>query len=137
MPTKTYLKDLTYQVNGAAIEVHKALGPGLLENVYHKCLKHELQLRGIIFQSEMLVPVLYKGVNVQADLRCDLFVENCLVVELKAVDAVLPLFEAQLMTYMKLLKAPLGLLINFNATHIFSQGQKTYVNEYYRELADK
>ena len=136
MPTKTYLKDLTYQVNGAAIEVHKALGPGLLENVYHKCLKHELQLRGIIFQSEMLVPVLYKGVNVQADLRCDLFVENCLVVELKAVDAVLPLFEAQLMTYMKLLKAPLGLLINFNATHIFSQGQKTYVNEYYRELID-
>ena len=128
---------MTYQVNGAAIEVHKALGPGLLENVYHKCLKHELQLRGIPFQSEMLVPVMYKGVNVQADLRCDLFIENCLVVELKAVDAVLPLFEAQLMTYMKLLKAPLGLLINFNATHIFSQGQKTYVNEYYRELADK
>ena len=137
MPTKRYLKDLTYQVNGAAIEVHKALGPGLLENVYHKCLKHELQLRGIPFQSEMLVPVMYKGVNVQADLRCDLFIENCLVVELKAVEAVLPLFEAQLMTYMKLLKAPLGLLINFNATHIFSQGQKTYVNEYYRELADK
>jgi len=127
---------LTYQVNGAAIEVHKALGPGLLENVYHKCLKHELQLRGIPFQSEMLVPVMYKGVNVQADLRCDLFIENCLVVELKAVEAVLPLFEAQLMTYMKLLKAPLGLLINFNATHIFSQGQKTYVNEYYRELMD-
>ena len=136
MPTKRYLKDLTYQVNGAAIEVHKALGPGLLENVYHKCLKHELQLRGIPFQSEMLVPVMYKGVNVQADLRCDLFIENCLVVELKAVEAVLPLFEAQLMTYMKLLKAPLGLLINFNATHIFSQGQKTYVNEYYRELID-
>ncbi|MCA0229713.1 MAG: GxxExxY protein [Bacteroidetes bacterium] len=136
MPTKRYLKDLTYQVNGAAIEVHKALGPGLLENVYHKCLKHELQLRGIPFQSEMLVPVMYKGVNVQADLRCDLFIENCLVVELKAVEAVLPLFEAQLMTYMKLLKAPLGLLINFNATHIFSQGQKTYVNEYYRELMD-
>lgn len=127
---------MTYQVNGAAIEVHKALGPGLLENVYHKCLKHELQLRGIPFQSEMLVPVMYKGVNVQADLRCDLFIENCLVVELKAVEAVLPLFEAQLMTYMKLLKAPLGLLINFNATHIFSQGQKTYVNEYYRELMD-
>ena len=127
---------MTYQVNGAAIEVHKALGPGLLENVYHKCLKHELQLRGIPFQSEMLVPVMYKGVNVQADLRCDLFIENCLVVELKAVEAVLPLFEAQLMTYMKLLKAPLGLLINFNATHIFSQGQKTYVNEYYRELID-
>ena len=136
MRTKRYLKDLTYQVNGAAIEVHKALGPGLLENVYHKCLKHELQLRGIPFQSEMLVPVMYKGVNVQADLRCDLFIENCLVVELKAVEAVLPLFEAQLMTYMKLLKAPLGLLINFNATHIFSQGQKTYVNEYYRELMD-
>ncbi len=124
MRTKRYLKDLTYQVNGAAIEVHKALGPGLLENVYHKCLKHELQLRGIPFQSEMLVPVMYKGVNVQADLRCDLFIENCLVVELKAVEAVLPLFEAQLMTYMKLLKAPLGLLSTLTLLTFSVKGKK-------------
>lgn len=136
MLTKTHLKHLTYQVNGAAIEVHKQLGPGLLESVYHKCLNYELQARGIYFQSEMVVPVLYKGLTINAELRCDLYVENCLVVELKAVEAILPIFEAQLMTYMKLLEAPQGILVNFNCAHIFKEGQRTYVNEHYRTLND-
>ncbi len=134
--TKSYLKDLVYRVNGAAIEVHKALGPGLLESVYHKCLKKELSLRGISFQSELVVNVNYKGLELDADLRCDLFIEDVLPVELKAVDAIHPIHEAQLMTYMKLLKAPEGLLINFNVTHIFKEGQKTYVNELYRDLTE-
>ncbi len=134
--TKTYLKDLIYQVNGAAIEVHKALGPGLLESVYHKCLKHELLGRGISFQSEVIIPIEYKGLELIADLRCDLFVENILTVELKAVDVILPIHEAQLITYMKLLKSPEGLLLNFNVTHIFTEGQKTYVNELYRGLPE-
>ncbi len=134
--TKSYLKDLVYRVNGAAIEVHKALGPGLLESVYHKCLKKELSLRGISFQSELVVNINYKGLELDAELRCDLFIEDVLPVELKAVDAIHPIHEAQLMTYMKLLKAPEGLLINFNVTHIFKEGQKTYVNELYRDLTE-
>lgn len=127
--TKTDLKDLIYQVNGCAIEVHKHLGPGLLESVYHSCLKKELTIKGINFQAELTIPVNYKGLDVEAGLRCDLFIEKSLVVELKAIEKVLPIHEAQLLTYMKLLEVPIGLIINFNVTHIFKEGQKTYVNE--------
>ncbi|TKB99327.1 GxxExxY protein [Pedobacter cryotolerans] len=132
--TKSYLTDLIYKVNGTAIEVHKTLGPGLLESVYHKCMVHELILRKINFNTELLIPVNYKGLNLVVDLRCDLLVENALIVEFKSVDTVLPIHIAQLMTYMKLLKLPIGLMINFNCSHIFKEGQKTYVNELYEEL---
>lgn len=104
MITKTYLKDLVYQVYGAAIEVHKSLGPGLLESVYHKCMVKELILRGIGFLSEIIVPVNYKGLELEAELRCDLFVENILVVELKSLETILPVHEAQILTYMRLSK---------------------------------
>ena len=134
--TKSKLKELIYKVNGAAIEVHKALGPGLLESVYHKCLKHELTERGISFQSELIVPVNFKGLRLDTELRCDLYVENILPVELKAVEYVLPVHEAQIITYMKLLDSPEGLLINFNVSHLFKEGQKTFVNEIYRNLPD-
>lgn len=136
MKTKAYYKDLIYQVNGAAIDIHRELGPGLLESVYHKCLKYELQERGISFQSELVIPIVYKGVEIEADLRCDLLIEECLVIELKAIDKVQPIHEAQLLTYLKLLKLPIGLMINFNCTHLFKEGQKTYVNELYRTLTD-
>jgi len=134
MMDKEYLKNLIYKINGAAIEVHKALGPGLLESIYHKCLKHELTLRGLNYKSEMLVPVYYKEMLVETDLWCDLFVENSIVVELKAVERVLPIHEAQILTYMKLLEVPMGLIINFNCLNIYESGQKTYVNELYRFL---
>lgn len=132
--TKKHLKNLVYQVNGAAIEVHKSLGPGLLESVYHKCMKYELAERGINFKSELIVPVNYKKMEIDTELRCDLFIENILPVELKSVIKIIPIHEAQLLTYMKLLESPLGLLINFNVTNIYSDGQKTFVNELYREL---
>ena len=134
--TKEYLKDLIYKVNGAAIEVHKALGPGLLESVYHKCLHYELSQNGIYFQSELKICVNYKEVDLDTNLRCDFLIDDCLVVELKAVETIMPVHEAQLLTYMKLLKAPMGLMINFNCTHIFKEGQKTYVNELYRNLSE-
>ncbi|MES2805122.1 MAG: GxxExxY protein [Bacteroidota bacterium] len=134
--TKTYLKDLIYQVNGCAIEVHKHLGPGLLESVYHTCLKKELTIRGFEFQTELKIPVNYKGLELETGLRCDLLVEESLVVELKAIEKVLPIHEAQILTYMKLLEVPIGLMLNFNVTHIFKEGQKTYVNERYRYLKD-
>ncbi len=136
MLTRTYLKDLIYRVNGAAIEVHKTLGPGLLESVYHKCLKRELDLRGIKFESELNVPLNYKGVHVETDLRCDLFIEGILPVELKAVETIMPVDEAQLLTYMQLLEAPIGLLLNFNSAHLYRHGQKTLVNDLYRTLWD-
>lgn len=136
MITKKYLKDLIYQVNGAAIEVHKNIGAGLLENIYHQCMIKELSLRGINFQSELVIPVEYKGLELESDLRCDLLIENCLVVELKAVDQIIPIHIAKLMSYMKLLKCPIGLMINFNVTNIYHEGQKTYVNELYRWLEE-
>ena len=135
--TKKYLNELTYNVIGAAIEVHKELGPGLLESVYHKCLFHELRLRNIYFQSELIIPLEYKGLELDAELRCDFFIEQSLVVEIKAVEYVLPVHEAQLMTYMKLLQMSKGILINFNVAHLFKEGQKTYVNEHFRFLPDE
>jgi GxxExxY protein len=134
--TKKYLTDLIYKVNGAAIEVHKNIGSGLLENIYHQCMIKKLSLRGINFQSELAIPVEYKGLELESDLRCDLFIENCLVLELKAVDKIIPIHIAKLMSYMKLLKSPIGLMINFNVTNIYHEGQKTYVNELYRWLED-
>jgi len=127
---------ITYEVIGAAIEVHKALGPGLLESVYHKCLKKELEVRGINFETELCVPINYKGENVDVDLRCDFFIDNCIIVEIKSVDSIKPIFEAQLLTYMKLLKSPKGILINFNVQNLFKEGQKTFVNEYFRTLTE-
>lgn len=131
---KEYFKDLVYRVNGAAIEVHKTLGPGLLESVYHQCLAHELSYRDIAFKSEVNLLVNYKGLEIDTLLRCDFLIEDNLVVELKAVESVLPIHKAQILTYMKLLRKPMGLMINFNCTHIYSEGQKTYVNEYFEEL---
>ena len=134
--TKSYLKKLVYRVIGAAIEVQKVLGPGLLESVYHKCMEKELDLRDIRFQSELRLPVNYKGLKINTELRCDLFIENILAVELKSVEDILPIHEAQILTYMKLLHVPKGLLINFNTNHIYNEGQRTYVNEWYRTLKE-
>ncbi|MBY0486450.1 MAG: GxxExxY protein [Flavobacteriaceae bacterium] len=134
--TKTYLKDLIYQVNGAAIEVHKNLGPGLLESIYHRCLEKELSIREFNFNTEYIIPIDYKGLQIDANLRCDLYIEKCLVVELKSVEKVLPIHEAQLLTYMKLMQVPMGLIINFNVTNIYKEGQKTYVNEIFRTLQE-
>src|SRR5262245_50610825 len=135
--TKKYLDKLTYDVLGAPIEVHKSIGPGLIESVYHECFKHELNLRGISFLTELVVPVTFKGISVTTDLRCDLFVEGMLVVELTAVTELAPIHQAQLLTYMKLLNAPKGLLINFNSVNLFKDGQKTLVNEIFRRLPDE
>jgi GxxExxY protein len=105
---------LTEQVIGAAIEVHKALGLGLMESVYEECLCHELHLRGVRFQRQVTVPVVYKGVSLDCGYRLDLIVEDTVVLELKCVDRVLPIHEAQLLTYLKLLDKPVGFIINFN-----------------------
>jgi GxxExxY protein len=136
MLTKKFLTDLTYTLVGASIEVHKDLGPGLLESVYEKCFKKELALKGVNFQSQLYVPIIYKGVELDTELRLDLLVEDAIVVELKAMDAIAPIHQAQLLTYMRLLQKPKGLLINFNCTNIFKEGQKTMVNDLYALLPE-
>lgn len=137
MITQKYLDQLTYEVIGSAIEVHKIMGRGLLENVYHQCIKEELSNRKINFSSEMKIPVVYKNKELEIDFKCDLYIENCLVIELKTVSEINAIHEAQLLTYMKLLKAPKGILINFNCFNIFKDGQKTFVNEYFKNLPEK
>jgi len=135
--TKSYLKTLSYAVNGAAIEVHRTLGPGLLESVYHKCLMHELNLRGINFVSEMEVPINYKGLSIASDLRCDLFIENILTIELKSVKQLLSINESQILSYMTLLKSPKGTIFNFNVSNLIKEGHHSYVNKLYKTLPEE
>ena len=113
MINKDFLNNLEYTVTGACIEVHRALGPGLLERIYHKCLIRELQLRNINFTSEHTISISYKGIDLDTELKVDLFIEGCMVLELKSVERIIPVYEAQLLTYMRILKAPIGILINF------------------------
>jgi len=117
---------LTHQVIAAAIEVHRKLGPGLLESVYERCLAHELHHSGISFVAQSPLPIFYKGVGLDCGYRADILVEDCLILELKAVEKFSPLHEAQLLTYMKLAKTPIGLLINFNVTSL-RQGIRRFV----------
>jgi GxxExxY protein len=105
---------LTELVIGAAIEVHRLMGPGLLESVYQQCMEEELRLRGCPFERQFPIPLRYKGVPLGDDLVMDLYFTGRLVVELKAVDKLLPVHEAQLLTYLRLSKTHVGLLLNFN-----------------------
>jgi len=114
--SKLLHEELTECVIGAAIEVHRALGPGLLESAYEECLCHELQLRRIRFQRQVPLPVEYKGVKLDCGYRVDLIVENVLVLELKCLEHVLPVHEAQLLTYLKLTGTRVGLILNFNVS---------------------
>lgn len=103
---------------GAAIEVHKLKGPGLIESIYEKCLMRELFLQAISAAQQVRVPIEYKGIVFEEPLRIDVLIEECLVLELKAVEKVLPLHKAQLLSYMKLLNTPVGLIINFHSLRL-------------------
>lgn len=108
------LNNISQEVIGAAIEVHRVLGPGLLESTYEACLAHELQCRTIRYARQVVLPVLYKGVTLDCGYKLDLLIEEQVVIELKAVELVLPIHRAQLLTYLKLTGCKLGLIINFN-----------------------
>ena len=133
--TKKEITRLSYNIVGCAIKVHKKLGPGLLESVYEQCLKYELEKSGMNVKQQFRVPVKYDDLEMEIDLRLDLLVNDWIVVELKALENVLPVHEAQLLTYMKLLKKPQGLLINFFTDNITST-LKPFVNEYFRRLPE-
>ena len=105
---------LTHEVIGAAIEVHRNKGSGLIESIYEKCLMRELELSGIPATNQKIVPIEYKGMVFNEPLRLDVLTDDCLLLELKAVEKILPIYKAKLLTYMKLLNIPVGLIINFN-----------------------
>jgi GxxExxY protein len=132
--TQKYLNDLTNSIIGGAIEVHKELGPGLLESIYEKCLTQTLKEKGLQLTVQQKVPILFRGLYLDCELRFDLLVENSIIVEIKAVDRLLPIHEAQLLTYLKLLTKPKGILLNFNCTNIFKEGQKTLVTELFAKI---
>ena len=115
---RTDFGDCSSVVIGACIEVHRHLGPGLLESAYEECVAHELSLRGLRFEQQSLVPLAYKGVQLECAYRLDLVVEGTLIVEIKCVDRLLPIHEAQLLTYMRLRRIRTGLLINFREAAI-------------------
>jgi GxxExxY protein len=135
--TKKYVNDLSYQIIGAAIKVHKALGSGLLEKVYQACMEQELHQRQLNVKCQQSVPIIYEGIKTDALLRFDLLVDDCIIIELKAVEKLNPIFEAQIMSYMHFLQVPKGIIINFCCRNIFKEGQKTFVNEIFRDLPDE
>ncbi len=108
----------------------------MLESIYHKCLSKELELRNIPFKSEYKIPYNYKGFDLDIELKCDFLIEDVLVVELKAIESILPIHEAQILTYMKLLETPKGLMLNFNVENLYYDRQKTYVNELFKNLSE-
>ncbi len=116
--TQKSLNELAYKVAGCAIEVHKIMGPGLLESIYQKCMLKELSLNNISAKQEFRIPLIYKGEDLDSELIIDILVNDCLVVELKSVEKTLPIHKAQLLTYLKLTEKPKGLLINFNTENI-------------------
>lgn len=118
MITQKTVNNLAYRIVGCAIEVHKNLGPGLMESVYELCLRDELSESGLIVQSQVYIPIKYKGKDLGGSLKLDLLINNLIIVELKAVDMMIPLYKAQLLSYLKLTGKPKGLLINFHSENI-------------------
>ncbi len=121
MITQKYINEISYKIIGCAFEVHKQLGPGLLESVYESCLIDEMKSTGLSVRSQISVPVLYKGKDLGGTLKLDLLVNDIIVVEEKSVEQMIPLYKAQLLSYLKLTGKPKGLLINFNCENIREQ----------------
>jgi GxxExxY protein len=121
--------EITGAIIDAAMKVHTALGPGMLESVYERCLKHELTKRGFTVASQVWVPVIYDGVEIEGAYKIDLLVEDCVIVELKVVEHLLEIHKAQLLSYLKLTDKHVGLLINFNVAHL-RDGIRRLVNNF-------
>lgn len=133
--TQKYLNQIAYEVMGCAIEVNKHCGPGLLESVYELCLMYELKKNGLKAESQVRVPILYKNVDLGGHLFIDVLVEDEVVIELKAVEKLLPIHEAQILSYLKLTDNYKGILINFNTTQITSkESTKHFVTEKFADL---
>jgi GxxExxY protein len=123
--------EITKRIIVAALKVHSAIGPGVLESVYKTCLAHELRQIGLAVSSEVPLPVVYDGLRLDSGFRIDLLVENLVIVELKCVETLLPMHKAQLLTYLRLSNKPIGLLLNFNVVHL-RDGIKRILNNKYQ-----
>jgi len=121
MITQKYINEISYKIIGCAIEVHRHLGPGLLESVYESCFIDELLRAGLNIKSQIYIPVHYKGRDLGGKLKIDILVNDLIIVEEKAVEQMIPLYKAQLLSYLKLTEKPKGLLINFNSENIKEQ----------------
>lgn len=117
---------ISEEIIGAAIEVHRELGPGLLESSYESCLAYELESRGLRIGRQIPVPVMYRGLQIECGYRLDLVVEDEVIVEIKAVEKLIPVHDAQILTYLKLTKIPIGLLLNFNVP-LMKQGVRRFM----------
>ena len=135
MLTKSQINKLSYDIIGAAIEVHKQLGPGLLESVYQQCLIYEFESNGIEVLSQVKVPLEYKGLRLAQSLRLDLIVEDVIIIELKTVEIIQPVHKAQLLSYMQLARKPKGLLMNFYTENL-SKNVIPLVNNHFRDLPE-
>jgi GxxExxY protein len=122
------INKLRSRIIGATIEVHKALGPGLLESTYEECISHELSIGGLSLEKQKPLPVQYKGINLDCSYRLDVVVENAIILELKSCEKIEPIHKAQLLTYLKLSGFKLGLLLNFNVI-LMREGIVRIVNE--------
>ncbi len=133
--TKTQITQLSYDIVGCAIKVHKELGPGLLESVYEMCLAYELREKGFLVNQQISTKISYGKIEIETSLKVDLLVNDAIVIEIKTVESLLPVHQAQLMTYMKILKKPQGLLINFYTDNI-TKSMIPLINEYFSKLPE-
>jgi GxxExxY protein len=132
--TKKYINEITYKIIGACIEVHKIVGPGLYEEVYHKCLEREFDILGLKYQSELMIPLLYKERNIDCKVKCDFLVEDAIVLEIKSVEEFHKIHKAQTINYMNLLQVPKSILINFNVYNLYHEGTETFVSKHFETL---
>ena len=132
--TQKYITDLTYKIIGCCIEVHRILGPGLLEKIYIKALQEEFKIQEINYESEFNIHVDYKGKDLDCDLRCDFLLEECIVLEVKSVADFHDIHTAQTLNYMNLLKAHRSILINFNVNNIYHEGYETFAAKSFQYL---
>jgi len=132
MITQKHINEISYKIIGCAIEVHKHIGPGLLESVYESCFIDEMRSRGLLVKSQVYVPIHYKEKNLGGSLKLDLLINDLIIVEEKAVEQMIPLYKAQLLSYLKLTEKPKGLLINFNCENIKEQLVSLVTEEFAR-----
>lgn len=135
-PVSAEINDITGSIVDAAMKVHTALGPGLLESVYERCLKHKLVKRGLGVHSQLWLPEIYDGIEMEGGYKIDLLVEDCVIVELKVVEQILDVHKAQLLSYLKLADKEVGLLVNFNVVHL-RHGIRRLVNHYQRTASSE
>jgi GxxExxY protein len=132
MTSQKSINDLSYKIIGCAIEVHKHLGPGLLESIYELCFIEEMRSKGLSVKSQVYIPIYYKEKDLGRVLKVDLIVNDLIIVEEKAVEIMIPLYKAQLLTYLRLTGIPKGLLINFNSENVSEQVVSLVTNEFAR-----